>query len=450
LQAYHPSGNGLQYAEPDRAENWKQFISREIFTTPASFAPSAWAEHIPFAFWLLQSLQPGCLVELGTHYGVSYFAFCEAVKNTNLLTRCYAVDTWKGDEHAGFYNDDVFARVENNNEPFAGFSTLYRLTFDEAAQLFENGSIDLLHIDGLHTYEAVKHDFETWLPKVSDKGVILFHDIAVRENDFGVYRFWEELKLQYTSFEFEHGYGLGVLAVGNRVPEKALALFNLAFQPETREVVQHIYQRLGLLYALEQAAKSEIVNPLPMAGTGATPETEGDAAAIEDKLADNPGIASLDCISIQVFRKEEHGIFTEQNSITELVQLTEEIVQVSIPIRVFSAGATMMRIDPAASAGVFYLYDVFVTGENDAVLMSWAAIRRNCRSANLLFTKSTFIDNAYLLMSLTGDPMIEFLLDDPLYSSEEGRIDVHLTVSGLAAGTLQEELSRLSATALAS
>src|SRR5436309_21632 len=69
--------------------------------------PSAWTEHIPFAYWLIEAHRPAQLVELGTYFGASYFAFCQAVATLGLPTRCFAVDTWRGDEHSGLYEDHV-------------------------------------------------------------------------------------------------------------------------------------------------------------------------------------------------------------------------------------------------------------------------------------------------------------------------------------------------------
>lgn len=189
---------------------------------------SAWKMHLPFAMVITAMLRPSTFVELGTHTGDSYFAFCQKVKSMGLNTKCYAVDTWAGDEHAGIYGEDIFATVKKiSDDSYGGFSTLLRKTFQEALEGFEDGSIDLLHIDGLHTYEAVKNDFESWLPKLSDMGVVIFHDINVRGRGFGVWKLWEELKAGYPSFEVAHGHGLGILRVGPSIPEEAKWLFTL-------------------------------------------------------------------------------------------------------------------------------------------------------------------------------------------------------------------------------
>ena len=192
------------------------------FTLPSlSFSPRRyrphgvgnWSGHIPFARDLIDWLRPGVLVELGTHLGESYFAFCQAIVESGTKTEAYAVDTWEGDAHTGAYGDEVFRDVESHNaEHYRAFSHLLRMTFDEAASQFENDSIDLLHIDGLHTYEAVSHDFETWWPKVRPSGIVLLHDSFARHGDFGVWKLLAELRERSLLVgEFVHSNGLGIV-----------------------------------------------------------------------------------------------------------------------------------------------------------------------------------------------------------------------------------------------
>lgn len=113
------------------------------------------------------------------------------------------------------YGEQIFETLKSYHDGrYSAFSQLVRATFDEALSKFPDGTIDLLHIDGTHFYEDVKHDFESWLPKLSQRGVVLFHDINQKDRGFGVYKYWDELKSRYPYFEFAHGHGLGVLGVG--------------------------------------------------------------------------------------------------------------------------------------------------------------------------------------------------------------------------------------------
>jgi hypothetical protein len=205
---------------------------------------SAWAEHLPLAFVLIDLLRPRVAVELGVHFGDSYCAFCQAVSHLKLSTKMFGVDTWQGDKHAGSYGDEVLPLLRAHHDPrYSSFSKLMPMEFDAALDSFAPESIDLLHIDGLHTYEAVRHDFKTWLPKMSRRGVMLFHDTLDRSGDFGVHKLWAELIELYPGFEFRHGPGLGVLAVGPEVPTPLQSI--LSATAEQRDAIRAFYARLG-------------------------------------------------------------------------------------------------------------------------------------------------------------------------------------------------------------
>lgn len=256
-----------------------------LFRTPHLIGKtSAWWSHVPFAFWIVAACQPRLLVELGTHNGVSYAAFCEAVARERLGTRCFAVDTWQGDEHAGNYGDQIYNDLRGfHDKHYAAFSELMRCTFDDAVSHFADGSIDLLHIDGFHTYEAVRHDFETWQSKLSDRAVVLFHDTNVHERDFGVFRFFAELRTRYPAFEFLHGFGLGVVAVGAQAPELVRSLCELA-RPADIHAIRERFAYLGNRWHVttREILSAEAVGPR----IGAA---EARAAELETRLQERAG-----------------------------------------------------------------------------------------------------------------------------------------------------------------
>lgn len=190
--------------------NWTEY--NKYLSDNDSTLCQPWAGHRRFAYDLVRFMKPRTFVELGTFNGTSFFSFCQAVKDGGLGTKCFAIDTWKGDPHSGEYGEYVYEHVcEHVNQNFKEIATLIRSTFDEALVEFADDSIDLIHIDGYHTYDAVSHDYRTWLPKLAPNGVILFHDIGMKVPGFGAHLLWDELKSVYPNLEFDHSYGLGVL-----------------------------------------------------------------------------------------------------------------------------------------------------------------------------------------------------------------------------------------------
>jgi hypothetical protein len=206
---------------------------------------SPWIDHVSFGYDLVEALSPKLTVELGTHSGLSFFTFAQSMIDHHLDGVCYAIDTWEGDLHTGEYDDRIYTTVADYcRENYPGCTYLMRMLFNEAVNHFGEESVDLLHIDGLHTYDAVSEDFSTWFPKVKDGGIILFHDIVARDSNFGVWKFWNELvDKDYETYHFNHSFGLGVLRKtgGDRSNDSQLLQLMFNSTREEKEKLRAFY-----------------------------------------------------------------------------------------------------------------------------------------------------------------------------------------------------------------
>jgi SAM-dependent methyltransferase len=214
------------------------------------------------------------------------------------------VDTWLGDPHSLAYGSEVFEDVQRHNaELYGAFSHLLRTTFDDALAGFSVGSIDLLHIDGLHSYAAVRHDWDAWFPKVTPGGIVLLHDIDARHADFGVWKLWGEIAQTYEAFEFHHYHGLGVLRKpGVRVEHGGI--LDYLFAPENGEPVRRYYElcadRLDRRADAQEARESRhfpiSMDPAPEAVRALTtpPAPDAERWFVELPLGD-PALRRNDC-----------------------------------------------------------------------------------------------------------------------------------------------------------
>jgi Methyltransferase domain/Glycosyl transferase family 2 len=235
--------------DPARAALLKDIL-RPGYWSIADLMPCDWTDHIPFIFALAALERPRRFVELGTLRGSSFLAFCQAARQAGFESEAIAVSAWSVDpENEAAYRTafDDFRFIASKYDDFASW---LKMDHAEAALRFDEGSVDLLHLDGFRDYDALKSVLDTWLPKVSSRGVLLLHDTNSHGQDFGVWRVWEELRERFPTLEFRHGQGLGVACVGDGAtgPVARLASW-VESDPEMRTLFQHHFEQLGRMSA---------------------------------------------------------------------------------------------------------------------------------------------------------------------------------------------------------
>ena len=367
---------------------------------PRRFDLASWSPHIAFGYDLVADLRPRVLVELGTRSGESYFAFCQSVEENRTGTTCYAVDAWLGGGPSGSEKEDAYADVQRHNEQFyAGFSTLVRASGDEALDRFADGSVDLIHFNGLPTYEALRHDFAAWRRKLSPRGVALFHDVAARHDDFGAWRFWEEIHTQGENFEFPHGQGLGVWKpVGGEWAESPLLRALFSAGESQAENIRHYYAMAA------DALRQRTLAPAAKAGANGFHDGRAVLALHGRDLATSFAVPKAEP-EVQVYFPDTDGGFSEENS--RYFQLTaNRWDRLKVPLPETWRGGSL-RIDPGHGFGLVDIAGVRIVSEVlDEVV--WELLGADLLAGIKVVNDAQAVPNPRLLrlLCVEGDPQI--------------------------------------------
>jgi predicted O-methyltransferase YrrM len=179
----------------------------------------------------LEEDPPRRILEIGTANGGTLFLFAQVAAKT---AHVISVDLPHGEFGGGYppRNIPLYKAFRQKGQRFnlvRGDSHSPQ-TFERVARLLGGEQLDLLFIDGDHTYEGVKSDFETYSPLVRPGGLIGFHDIAPPTSPErlaadsiaqvgDVPRYWNQLKETHAdSREFVDPtaggcFGIGVIRV---------------------------------------------------------------------------------------------------------------------------------------------------------------------------------------------------------------------------------------------
>lgn len=124
----------------------------------------------------------GTFVECGAWLGKSSAYLCDLVTARRPDITVYIIDSWKGSEneltstHKLAVEQDIY-QLFLDNMGDRKFNPIRALSTD-AAQKFEDNSLDVIFIDMCHTYECVRDDLEAWYPKLKSSGIMAGHDYS--------------------------------------------------------------------------------------------------------------------------------------------------------------------------------------------------------------------------------------------------------------------------------
>ena len=158
---------------------------------------------------ILQDTNPKVIVEIGAAAGASSLCmshFTDCLISVDMRTP---------------KDQSIFDEISSNCEFYrvVGYSDDEN-TIKQVTDLLDDRSVDVLFIDGDHSFDGVKKDYELYSPFVKD-GIVAFHDIVESEthaNKLGctVYKFWNQVKNKFEHKEIKHSdewAGIGILEV---------------------------------------------------------------------------------------------------------------------------------------------------------------------------------------------------------------------------------------------
>jgi len=192
-------------------------LARTLTWYGGRLRPTQATEEIVWLLGLLEQMQPKTIVEVGTDEGGTLFLWTRVAAPDALIV---AIDARPlgvlGQRSAYALVRKGLARKQQRIELVMPVNSQIPETVDRVRGITDGRPVDFLFIDGDHSYEGVKRDFELWSPLVRSGGMIAFHDMRPDHPD-GVPRLWAELKERFETEEriasTEPNYGIGVVHV---------------------------------------------------------------------------------------------------------------------------------------------------------------------------------------------------------------------------------------------
>ena len=176
-------------------------------------------EELSMLLELLHLFKPKISMEIGTSEGGTLFLLCKILDSNSKIISLDLPTDHGGGEFYPLWKENFYQNFVSENQTIhlLRHDSHSETTVDKIKEILGNKKLDFLLIDGDHSYAGVKKDFEMYKNLVAKDGIIAFHDInQEQDGNVKVKEFWDEIKLNYDTFEIIDeflgiGYGIGVL-----------------------------------------------------------------------------------------------------------------------------------------------------------------------------------------------------------------------------------------------
>ncbi len=165
----------------------------------------------------VKNIKPKTMMEIGTAKGGTLFLFSKIIPEDSLIISLDlpkgsfggGYPHWKIPLYKSFAKDKQIINLVRENSH--NINTLQKIK-----SILGDRKLDFLFIDGDHTYNGVKRDFELYGQLVRKGGIIAFHDIAPHplETKCEVGKFWNEIKKKYKYEEFVENWKQNWAGIG--------------------------------------------------------------------------------------------------------------------------------------------------------------------------------------------------------------------------------------------
>lgn len=211
----------LKKFSSNRIEDNVDFIYRFFF---GAFKPGQIKFELEELLKIYKEIKPKFVLEIGTANGGTLFCFSRLAERDAVII---SIDLPGGPFGGGYPNwkSKIYKSFGIRNQKiYLIRGDSHRLeTYQMVLSILNDSKFDFIFIDGDHSYNGVKKDYELYSKLVKTGGIIAFHDIAPNGEQKlvgEVPKFWNEIKhsfkyLEILSSNEQKGYGIGLIIFDN-------------------------------------------------------------------------------------------------------------------------------------------------------------------------------------------------------------------------------------------